>query len=89
MKLVSFAFICWLLSLSIVNAFQDDLLKNCDQSGFCHRNRMYAERIQKTRNFYYSIDIDSLKFNYNTDAVRGIIHKTVKANQKEVRIPLF
>ena len=89
MKLVSFAFICWLLSLSIVNAFQDDLLKNCDQSGFCHRNRMYAERIQKTRNFYYSIDIDSLKFNYNTDAVRGIIHKTVKANQKEVQIPLY
>lgn len=43
-------------------AVKSELFKTCDQSGFCHRNRHYANEINKSGHSYYSIDPQSVHF---------------------------
>ncbi|EDO17561.1 hypothetical protein Kpol_534p42 [Vanderwaltozyma polyspora DSM 70294] len=42
--------------------FTEYLLKTCQQSGFCHRNKVYSQNILKTKNSYYSIDLSSINY---------------------------
>lgn len=88
MKLSLSTLLRWLLSFGIALAFQDDLLKKCSQSGFCHRNRQYAKNIQESRNSHYSLDQGSLEFDTNNHTIQGFIIKSIKANQKDIKIPL-
>ncbi|CCF59252.1 hypothetical protein KAFR_0G02180 [Kazachstania africana CBS 2517] len=69
----------WLL-LSVChlcNAFSDYLLKKCDQSGFCQRNRHYASQIDSSKS-YYAIDEGTL--HWNDTVLSATIIKTVKGN---------
>lgn len=64
------AFLLCILPFS--NAFADYLLKKCTQSGFCQRNRHYAQQIRKSQRAYYHLDsIDS------TLAINGILQGVV------------
>ncbi|KAG0658123.1 hypothetical protein C6P45_002273 [Maudiozyma exigua] len=57
--------------------FTDYLLKKCNQSGFCQRNRFYATNIQQTHNNYYHIEHDSIRIDTTNNELLGNIIKTV------------
>lgn len=88
MSLLRTVILVWVISFKLVFAFQDDLLKTCSQSGFCHRNRQYAKNIRESKKLHYLIDEDSLEFNTNTHNLRGYILKSVQANKKETKVSL-
>lgn len=55
-------------------AVKEELFKRCDQSGFCQRNRHYGRKISQSKNSYYSIDTETLKF--EGSIISGSIYKT-------------
>lgn len=55
------------------HAFTDYLLKKCAQSGFCHRNRVYAENIAKSHHCYYKVDAESIAH----DPLENVLHATI------------
>ncbi|SJM82319.1 related to Glucosidase 2 subunit alpha [Zygosaccharomyces bailii] len=78
--------------LETVCAFTQYLLKDCKQAGFCHRNRHYAEEIQKSERSYYSIDADNVYYDENEKVVRATILKTIfqgdnRNNEQKVELP--
>jgi alpha 1,3-glucosidase len=61
--------------------------KTCDQSGFCKRNRAYADSAHSTSNFQspYQLDATSIKFDHGV--LTGTVLKTL-ADSEQVRLPL-
>lgn len=64
--------------------------KRCDQSGFCKRNRDYAETVSSHGTAWTSpYDLDPTSISFNDATLSGIVFKTVNATSKEtVRLPL-
>lgn len=63
--------------------------KKCEQSGFCKRNRAYADEATAAgsqRVAQYQVILDSIKF--TNGQLQGTILKTVDANGETVRLPL-
>ncbi|VEU22614.1 DEKNAAC103466 [Brettanomyces naardenensis] len=59
-------------------AVKDYLFKKCDQSGFCHRNRHFANEILEQGDSYqprYSIDLATLQIDDQSGTVDGILLK--------------
>lgn len=61
------------LFTALSHAFTDYLLKKCAQSGFCHRNRVYAENITKSHRSYYKLDTGSIAH----DPLQNVLHATL------------
>lgn len=74
-------FFIW-TQLHIANAFTGYLLKDCEQAGFCHRNRHYAEEIQKSGRSYYSIDSDNAYYDEVENVLRATIVRTIYQGEK-------
>ncbi|KAG8628165.1 hypothetical protein KVT40_004038 [Elsinoe batatas] len=68
-------------------AVKKDNFKTCDQSGFCKRNRAYADTALGSSSWSapYALDSGSLKF--NTGKLTGTILKTLK-NSEKVKLPI-
>lgn len=81
--------ILWCINIALSLAFKDELLKTCANSGFCQRNRDYANNIMESKSEYYSIDPSGLHFNAQNHSLVGIITKTVLANQETKEVPLL
>lgn len=77
MRLSLLVFVTFITSCLCVKS---ELFKKCDQSGFCNRNRHYANQISESKNSYYSIDTETLKF--NGPVVNGNIQK--KFNESHI-----
>jgi len=63
--------------------------KTCDQSGFCRRNRAYADAAAKQSSSWespYKLDPESIKF--SNGVLSGTIIKTVFNSGETVRLPL-
>ena len=63
--------------------------KNCAQSGFCKRNRAYADNAASLGNSWsspYTLNPQSIKI--KSGFVTGTIWKSVSGNQKAVELPL-
>lgn len=63
--------------------------KTCDQSGFCKRNRLYADHVAAEASTFkspYSIDADSVLF--QSGKLTGTILKQINAQGTTVRLPL-
>lgn len=79
MLLVNFKYFLWLILLiSPVFSAKDYLFKKCDQNGFCHRNRHYANQISSFEEKYeprYSIDRSTLKINEKNGLFNGLLLK--------------
>jgi mannosyl-oligosaccharide alpha-1,3-glucosidase len=63
--------------------------KKCDQSGFCKRNRAYADEVTATGSHWvapYRLLPESIKF--ANGQLQGTILKSVNANGETVRLPL-
>ncbi|KAK5133891.1 hypothetical protein LTR08_007120 [Meristemomyces frigidus] len=62
--------------------------KTCDQSGFCKRNRAYADTALATSNWAspYSLDAASVKF--EKGILTGIVSKKIATTGETVRLPL-
>ncbi|KAI5298140.1 hypothetical protein KEM55_003768, partial [Ascosphaera atra] len=62
--------------------------KNCDQSGFCKRNRAYADAVSEQGDSFsspYRLLTDSINFDHGR--LEGIVVKTIEQNE-EVRLPV-
>lgn len=69
--------LCLLAQFQPIFGFTDYLLKTCAQSGFCHRNREYANNIRNSGSSYYSIDQESVKFDDKDNVLTATIIKNV------------
>jgi alpha 1,3-glucosidase len=76
--------LCIFALLQFTFAVKKELFKRCDQSGFCHRNRHYAQEIEKTRKNYYSVESKSL--NFGDSVIIGNILKSVNETHT-VKLP--
>ena len=71
-------FLFLLLKLQPLSASLDEhQLKTCNEAGFCHRNRYYAARIQKSGRSYYRVDSESVSYSLEDHTLRANIVKTV------------
>ena len=79
MLLTSLSFFLFLLlKLQPLSASPDEhQLKTCNEAGFCHRNRYYAARIQKSGRSYYRVDSESVSYSLEDRTLRANIVKTV------------
>ncbi|EGW31924.1 uncharacterized protein SPAPADRAFT_55511 [Spathaspora passalidarum NRRL Y-27907] len=68
-------FITFILFFTTVSAVKEYLFKKCSQSGFCHRNRHFAQAVESDPEYQspYSIDVSSLSF--ADDSITGIVKK--------------
>lgn len=62
--------------------------KTCDQSGFCKRNRAFADDVTASSSFVspYALDPTTLKF--KDGQLNAVILKTIKNGQDKVELPL-
>ena len=62
--------------------------KTCDQSGFCRRNRAYADTALSTSNWEapYKLDRGSIKF--DNGIMTGTVYKKIANTEESVRLPL-
>ncbi|KAJ9207308.1 CAZyme family GH31 [Paecilomyces variotii] len=88
----------WALLLSLVillsclispgAAVKHENFKKCDQSGFCKRNRAYADDVYAKGSSWSSpYELDSNSIQFKDGQLQGVILKTVSAGEK-VRLPL-
>ncbi|KAK6458744.1 glucosidase II [Scheffersomyces xylosifermentans] len=82
------------LHVSYVAAVKDYLFKNCENSGFCHRNKHYADQISSLGSEYksdYSIDANSVEVISGPDKffIQGQIVKVLpNLPEEKVVLPL-
>lgn len=63
--------------------------KRCDQSGFCKRNRAYADEVTAKGSSWvspYRIDSSSLAF--KDGQLTGVIFKSLEGSEEKIRLPL-
>jgi alpha 1,3-glucosidase len=61
--------------------------KTCDQSGFCKRNRAYADTASSTSNFQSPYKLDSTSLTIEKGVLTGIVLKALSPTEN-VRLPL-
>lgn len=77
------------LTLKLVAAVKYENFKTCDQTGFCKRNRAYADHAGQVGASFespYRIEPDSLS--WEQGQLRGTILKTIDAAGETVRLPI-
>lgn len=62
--------------------------KTCDQSGFCKRNRLYADTADASSKWEspYTLDRSSIKF--SDGILTGVVYKRIINTEESVRLPL-
>jgi len=87
MKLFQF-FVLLTVYLQGAFAVKDYLFKKCAQSGFCHRNRHFANEVSQNPDYKskYSIDESTLNYYESNSTILGDIYKKVN-DAKLVRLP--
>src|ERR1700761_73938 len=61
--------------------------KTCDQSGFCKRNRQFADAASADRSWESPYTLDSSSIKFGSGQLTGIILKSTSENEK-VRLPV-
>lgn len=62
--------------------------KTCDQSGFCKRNRAYADTAISTSNWASPYALDQASVKFGKGILTGIVSKKIPNNDDTVRLPL-
>lgn len=65
-------------------AFKEYLLKTCGESGFCNRNRHYANNIKNSKNIYYNLDPKSINYDSKLNLLTASVIKTIPGQEFEV-----
>lgn len=63
--------------------------KTCDQSGFCKRNRAYADNVASASGFKSPYELDSTSLTFEKGQLKGTILKTVASSPEQVRLPVI
>ena len=88
--LVSIVFlVSFFLQLEKGLGYKEYLFKNCETSGFCHRNRHFANGIKENPNYKsrYAIDPQSIHFESEDFIVSGNILKEVAGIDEDIVLP--
>lgn len=88
--LISIAFLAVvLLQIERASCYKEYLFKNCENSGFCHRNRHYGRSVQRNPYFEspYAVDPQSIEVNSDYFLIRGNILKTIAGINKDILLP--
>ncbi|KAJ4373594.1 glucosidase II [Didymella sp. IMI 355093] len=69
-------------------AVKHENFKTCDQSGFCKRNRAFADDVTASSSFVspYALDPTTLKF--KDGQLDAVVLKTINNDQEKVQLPL-
>ena len=92
-KMKSLVSVVFLLSLCLLFetglGYHEYLFKNCETSGFCHRNRHFANSIKENPKYKsrYSIDPHSIQFESENFIVNGNILKEVTGIDENIVLP--
>lgn len=62
--------------------------KTCDQSGFCKRNRLYADTALSTANWEAPYSLDRSSINFNNGILTGTVYKKLANSAESVRLPV-
>ncbi|KAF4555232.1 putative glycosyl hydrolases family 31 protein 3 [Elsinoe fawcettii] len=68
-------------------AVKKDNFKTCDQSGFCKRNRAYADTALGTSSWSAPYALDSSSLSFSKGKLTGTILKTLKTSE-QVKLPI-
>ncbi|AAS50540.1 AAR173Cp [Eremothecium gossypii ATCC 10895] len=79
---------CALLLQQLADAFDEGVLRKCNESGVCHRNRHYGEKIASSGAVYYTVDWDSLELFTSGHTVQGKITKRLPRGKDKGSIAL-
>ncbi|KAI4163628.1 MAG: hypothetical protein LQ342_002662 [Letrouitia transgressa] len=75
--------------LSFVAAVKRENFKTCDQSGFCKRNRAYADKASSTGSSWISpYSLDSRTIEVKDGQLTGIVSKKLEHESRTARLPL-
>lgn len=62
--------------------------KTCEQSGFCKRNRAYADTALSTSNWNSPYTLDPASIKFNKGVLTGTVLKKLATSDENVRLPL-
>lgn len=62
--------------------------KTCDQSGFCKRNRLYADTALKTSKWESPYHLERSTVKFNDGILTGIVNKHIVNTDQKIRLPL-
>ena len=75
--------------MSIIVAVKHENFKTCDQSGFCKRNRAYADEASASSSTWTSpYDLDPATISVKNGELKGIVTKKVEDDGYPIRLPL-
>ncbi|GAM83940.1 hypothetical protein ANO11243_019300 [Dothideomycetidae sp. 11243] len=73
--------------LTPVSAVKHENFKTCDQSGFCKRNRAYADSALGSSSWSAPYELESRSISFSKGRLTGTILKTLKSQEK-VKLPV-
>ena len=62
--------------------------KTCDQSGFCKRNRAYADAAKSASKWQSPYRLDAASIKFNKGILTGTVLKKLEKTKEDVRLPL-
>ncbi len=62
--------------------------KTCDQSGFCKRNRLFADDVSASSSWVSPYNIDPTSITFDKGQLEAVVLKTLKEGEEKPRLPL-
>ncbi|KAI5799275.1 glycosyl hydrolases family 31-domain-containing protein [Peziza echinospora] len=78
-----------LTSSTGVEAVKHENFKTCNQSGFCRRNRAYADNAAATASWSSPYELDSATVSIEGGVLKGTVWKTLEDGAEKVELPLL
>jgi alpha 1,3-glucosidase len=69
-------------------AVKHENFKKCNQSGFCKRNRQFADDAAASRSWTSPYELDPSSITFDSGILEGVVLKTLKDSEEKVRLPL-
>jgi alpha 1,3-glucosidase len=73
----------------LVVTVKHENFKTCDQSGFCKRNRQFADDATATRHWASPYALDPATLAFKDGQLSAVVLKTLKEGEEQVRLPLI
>ncbi|KAF2769761.1 putative alpha-glucosidase [Teratosphaeria nubilosa] len=83
---VLFVALCLVITPAV--SVKKENFKTCDQSGFCKRNRAYADHALSHAKFASPYTLDVATVNFHKGILTGVVSKEVAATGETVKLPL-
>ncbi|KAF2743555.1 glycoside hydrolase family 31 protein [Sporormia fimetaria CBS 119925] len=78
--------LCCLLAPAV--AVKHENFKKCDQSGFCKRNRQFADTAASSSSWASPYNLDPASITFKDGTLSGVVLKSLMGSEEKIRLPL-